>query len=94
MDTKQQLETIVRSKKIFCDNVNGGANKENFIIGMMSGEDIQTYTFSPSHAKRFSIWIAGIVQNYEKEFGEIDTNSPKPIVSPIQPTDVNPGKKK
>jgi hypothetical protein len=74
--------------KKYCDNVSGGFNKEIFLVGIFSGKEHELYALTPSHTKRLAIWLTGQVESYEKQFGTIDTNLPKPIESPIQPEDL------
>jgi len=62
-------------------------------MGLFSGtEDPDVFALTPAHSKRLLIWLHKQIETYESKFGEIDTNIPSPIVSPIQPDDLSEGK--
>jgi len=70
--------------KKFCENVNGGFNKETFLLSFFSGAEHDVYALTPAHAKRLALWLGAQIDAYEKQFATIDANLPKPIQSPFQ----------
>ncbi len=74
--------------KKFCDGAIGGFNKETFIIVPTSGTELMPLITTPQIAKSIAIWLLNNVQEYEKQFGEIDMIPPQ-IQSPIQIADLN-----
>ena len=73
--------------KKFCDGAIGAYGKEIFSFGITSGNSIDSFATTPQIMKSMSIWLNNQVQNYEKQFGEIDMTPPK-IQSPIQMADL------
>ncbi len=82
---------INKFDKRFCNNITGGFNKEIFLFALFSdSENPDVYALTPAHSKRLLMWLSTQIATYEQKFGEIDTNIPSPIVSPIQPEDLPP----
>ena len=73
--------------KKFCDGAIGGFGKEIFSFALTSGNNLDSFATTPQTMKSIAIWMNNQVQNYEKQFGEIDMTPPK-IQSPIQMTDL------
>ena len=73
--------------KKFCDGAIGGFGKEIFSFALTSGNNLDSFATTPQTMKSIAIWMNGQVQNYEKQFGEIDMTPPK-IQSPIQMADL------
>ena len=73
--------------KKFCDGAIGGFAKEIFSFALTSGNNLDSFATTPQTMKSIAIWMNNQVQNYEKQFGEIDMTPPK-IQSPIQMTDL------
>ena len=73
--------------KKFCDGAIGGFGKEIFSFALTSGNNLDSFATTPQTMKSIAIWMNGQVQNYEKQFGEIDITPPK-IQSPIQMADL------
>jgi len=73
--------------KKFCDGAIGAYGKDIFSFGLTSGNNIDPFATTPQVMKSIALWINGQVQNYEKQFGEIDMTPPK-IQSPIQMADL------
>jgi len=73
--------------KKLCDGALGGFNKEVFSFALTSGNSLDSFAATPQVMKSISVWIGGQVQNYEKQFGEIDL-TPVQIQSPIQAADL------
>ena len=73
--------------KKFCDGAIGAYGKEIFSFVLTSGNNLDSFATTPQVMKSISIWINGQVQNYEKQFGEIDM-TPQQIQSPIQMADL------
>ena len=76
--------------KKLCDGAIGGYNKEIFSFVLTSGNSVDSFASTPQVMKSISVWMNGQIQNYEKQFGEINMNPPE-IQSPIQVVDL--GKK-
>jgi hypothetical protein len=74
--------------KKFCDGAIGGFNKDTFIIVPTSGSELTPFVTTPQIAKSIATWLLNNVQEYERQFGEIDINPPQ-IQSPIQMADLN-----
>lgn len=73
--------------KKFCDGAIGAFGKDLFSFALTSGNNLDSFATTPQIMKSISIWINAEVQNYEKQFGEIDMTAP-PIQSPIQGADL------
>lgn len=76
--------------KKLCDGAIGGYNKEIFSFVLTSGNSVDSFASTPQVMKSIAVWMNGQIQNYEKQFGEINMNPPE-IQSPIQVVDL--GKK-
>jgi len=74
------------SKK-FCDGAIGAYGKDVFSFALTSGNSLDSFATTPQIMKSIAIWINGQVQNYEKQFGEIDMTPPQ-ISSPLQMADL------
>jgi len=73
--------------KKFCDGAIGGFAKEIFSFALTSGNNLDSFATTPQTMKSIAIWMSKQVENYEKQFGEIDMTPPK-IQSPIQMDDL------
>ena len=73
--------------KKFCDGAIGGFAKEIFSFALTSGNNLDSFATTPQTMKSIAIWMSKKVENYEKQFGEIDMTPPK-IQSPIQMADL------
>jgi len=73
--------------KKFCDGAIGAYGKDIFSFAFTSGSSLDSYATTPQVMKSIAIWINTQVQNYEKQFGEIDM-APSQIQSPIQIADL------
>jgi hypothetical protein len=73
--------------KKLCDGAIGGWNKEIFSFALTSGNSLDSFAATPQVMKSIAVWIRGQVENYEKQFGDIDINPPQ-IQSPIQAADL------
>lgn len=73
--------------KKLCDGAIGGWNKEIFSFALTSGNSLDSFAATPQIMKSIAVWISGQVENYEKQFGEIDITPPQ-IQSPIQAADL------
>ncbi len=73
--------------KKFCDGAIGAHGKELFSFALTSGNNLDSFATTPQIMKSIAIWINGQIQNYEKQFGEIDMTPPK-IQSPLQMADL------
>jgi hypothetical protein len=73
--------------KKLCDGAIGGWNKEIFSFALTSGNSLDSFAATPQVMKSIAVWISGQVENYEKQFGEIDITPPQ-IQSPIQAADL------
>jgi hypothetical protein len=54
---------------------------------LTSGNNLDSFATTPQIMKSIAIWVNVQIQNYEKQFGEIDMTPPK-IQSPIQIADL------
>jgi hypothetical protein len=73
--------------KKLCDGAIGGWNKEIFSFALTSGNSLDSFAATPQIMKSIAVWLDGQIQNYEKQFGEIDLTPPQ-IQSPIQAADL------
>jgi hypothetical protein len=78
--------------KQFCDNVNLGYSQEFFIAALLSGQNMSVFAFTPEHMKRLSLSLQYHIEEFEKSFGEIQTQWSPGIQSPIQMIDLNKAK--
>ncbi len=80
--------------KKLCDGAIGAYGKEIFSFALTSGNNLDSFAVTPQVMKSIALWINGQIQNYEKQFGEIDMTPPQ-ISSPIQMADLKkPGDSK
>jgi len=80
--------------KKFVDGAIGAHGKEIFSFALTSGNNLDSFATTPQVMKSIAKWINGQIQNYEKQFGEIDMTPPQ-ISSPIQMADLKkPGEDK
>lgn len=73
--------------KKFCDGAVGAYGKEIFSFALTSGNSMDSFATTPQVMKSIALWAQGQVQNYEKQFGEIDMTPPE-IQSPLQVADL------
>lgn len=73
--------------KKLCDGAIGAHGKEFFSFVLTSGNSLDSFAATPQIMKSIATWMNGQVQNYEKQFGEIDMTPPQ-IQSPIQMADL------
>ncbi|MCX6747761.1 MAG: hypothetical protein NTW98_02325 [Candidatus Nomurabacteria bacterium] len=73
--------------KKFVDGAVGAYGKEFFSFAFASGNNLDAFATTPQIMKSISGWMNLQVQNYEKQFGEIDMNPPA-IQSPLQMSDL------
>ncbi len=74
--------------KKFCDGAIGAYGKNLFSFAITSGNNLDSFATTPQVMKSIATWMNGQVNEYEKQFGEIDM-TPPPIQSPIQSADLN-----
>lgn len=76
---------LQKTPKQFCDNILIGFTAESFAISLMNGETNSTYVLTPQHAKRLAQYVKHQIDEYEKQFGLINTPDWTPEVkSPYQ----------
>lgn len=73
--------------KKFCDGAVGAYGKEIFSFALTSGNGMDSFATTPQVMKSIAQWAQNQVQNYEKQFGEIDMTPPD-IQSPLQVADL------
>ena len=80
--------------KKFVDGAIGAYGREFFSFALTSGNTLDSYSSTPRIMKSIALWMMKQIENYEKQFGEIDMSPPK-VVSPIQASDLDkPGEGK
>ena len=68
--------------------------REFFSFALTSGNTLDSYSSTPRIMKSIALWMMKQIENYEKQFGEIDMSPPK-VISPIQASDLDkPGEGK
>ncbi|MCX6713691.1 MAG: hypothetical protein NTV48_01125 [Candidatus Vogelbacteria bacterium] len=60
---------------------------KSFFLLLTSGNSLDSFVTTPQVMKSIAQWMNEQVQNYEKQFGNIDMTPPK-IQSPIQRADL------
>jgi len=73
--------------KKFVDGAIGAHGRDLFSFAFTSGNNLDSFATTPQIMKSIAIWLNGQIQNYEKQFGEIDMTPPQ-IQSPIQMADL------
>ncbi|MEK9181627.1 MAG: hypothetical protein AAB786_01260 [Patescibacteria group bacterium] len=73
--------------KKFIDGAIGAYGKEIFSFALTSGNNLDSFATTPQIMKSVALWINKQIENYEKQFGEIDMTPPK-VVSPLQISDL------
>ena len=76
--------------KKFCDGAVGAHGKDVFSFALTSGNNLDSFATTPQIMKSIALWMNGQIQNYEKQFGEIDMTPPQ-ISSPLQMADLKKG---
>jgi len=74
--------------KQFCDNVSMSYSQEYFILALLSGQNASIFALSPEHAKRLSLSLVHNIQEFERKFGEIQTEWYPGVQSPLQLVDL------
>lgn len=82
---------LAKVPKQFCENISVAFSQEFFVMAMLTGENGITYALSPQHMKRLAQYLAHQIEDYEKQFGEIEAEWKPGIQSPIQTKDVMGG---
>jgi len=73
--------------KKFFDGAVGAYGKELFSFALTSGNTLDSFATTPQIMKSITLWMSKQLQDYEKQFGEIDM-TPAQIQSPIQISDL------
>jgi hypothetical protein len=73
--------------KKLCDGAVGGFNKEIFSFALTSGNSLDSFASTPQIMKSIATWMSRQIEQYEKQFGEINMTPPE-IQSPIQAADL------
>lgn len=73
--------------KKFCDGALGAFGKELFMFALTSGNNLDSFATTPQLMKSIATWMNDQVQNYEKQYGQIDM-TPAQIQSPLQGADL------
>jgi len=73
--------------KKFVDGAIGAHGRDLFSFAFTSGNNLDSFATTPQIMKSISIWLNEQIQNYEKQFGEIDMK-PARVQSPIQMADL------
>ncbi len=73
--------------KKFVDGAIGAYGKDIFSFILTSGNNLDSFATTPQIMKSIAIWMNEQIQNYEKQFGDIDMTPPG-IQSPIQVADL------
>lgn len=74
-----------KAPKQFCDNISIAFNKEFFAMALFNGENGTVYSLSPAHMKRLMQYTTHQITEYEKQFGQIETEPwSNNIKSPLQ----------
>jgi len=74
----QQIQISVDPNVYAITNMSIMSNEEDFIFAISSGNQVRQFTANPKHAKRIYLLLKQQIENYEKQFGEIKTQLPKP----------------
>lgn len=77
-------EDLKNAPKLFCENIQIGKSNEYFAIGLSSGNQAQIFTLTPAHAKRLLQYLSYEIDEFEKEYGVINTKWDPHIISPVQ----------
>ena len=80
MDNKepQQIQMSLDPNAYAITNVSIVSDEELFHFLISSGNQGRQFTATPKHAKRILLLLKQQIENYEKQFGEIKTQLPKP----------------
>jgi hypothetical protein len=73
--------------KKFCDGAIGAFGRDTFFLAVTSGNNLDVFATTPRVMKDISMFLTKHVENYEKQYGEIDMSKPL-IPSPIQSSDL------
>ncbi len=79
---------LSKEEKKFCENISAAFSQEYFVLGMMSGEDVETYVLTPQHAKRLTQYLTNQITAYEEKYGVIHAEWKPGIESPIKTNDI------
>jgi hypothetical protein len=78
---------INKLPKKFADGALGAFGKNFFAFAITSGNNLDSFATTPQVMKNIANWMKKQVENYEKQFGEIDM-TPSKIISPLQISDL------
>lgn len=79
--------------KKFIDGAIGSYGNGIFYFSLTSGNSLDSFASTPQVTKSIAVWMNKQVEEYEKQFGNIDM-TPSAVVSPLQASDLDsPGEK-
>ena len=76
-DEQKQIKINLDPILYSLSNVNMGFNEEVFDFLMISGNQARQFRSSPKHAKRIYLLLGKYLAEYEKRFGQIETQLPE-----------------
>lgn len=74
----QQIQMSLDPNLYAITNVSVLFDEENFQLMIASGNQGRQFHATPKHAKRIYLLLKQQIENYEKQFGELKTELPKP----------------
>ena len=73
---QKQIQLNVDPNVYHISMMNMRFDEENFLFLLASGNQGKQFSASPKHAKRIHLLLKQMIENYEKQFGEIKTQLP------------------
>jgi len=77
-EEKQEIKINLDPNAYAITLVNMGFDEEFFRFLIMSGNQGRQFLATPKHAKRIYLLLKQMIDQYEKKFGELKTELPKP----------------
>lgn len=74
---RQQIQLNIDPNAYYISMVSMRFDEEGFHFLLGSGNQGRQYSASPKHAKRIHLLLKQQIENYEKQFGKIQTQLPE-----------------
>ena len=78
MAEKQQITINVDPNIYELTNVNIFVSEEQFVFAFFSGNQVRQFLSTPKHTKRIYLLLKGQIENYEKQFGNVEAQNSSP----------------
>jgi len=77
MEEQRQIPVSMNPIFHYVSNVQIGAGEEEFVLALTSGNQVFQFVMSPKHMKRVKLLLDKNIDEYEKNFGKLETKLPE-----------------